>query len=77
MTNRYKLIFLIPVFTAVFITLQAQVVDSVSFTLYTRQNFYSGEEKADFFLEIPASLRYINLIRRGLSAESLERNSRQ
>ena len=61
MTNRYKLIFLIPVFTAVFITLQAQVVDSVSFTLYTRQNFYSGEEKADFFLEIPASLRYINL----------------
>ncbi len=61
MTIRNRLIFLIPIFAAMVFSLDAQVVDSTSFGLYPRQNFYSGEKTADFFLEIPVNMRYRNL----------------
>ena len=42
--------------------IRGQTVDSTSFSIYTRQSFYSIEENAEMLLKVPAYLRNVNLI---------------
>ena len=44
-----------------YLNVSGQTIDSVSFSIYPRQTFYSNEVKAELLLEVPVNLVYSNL----------------
>ncbi len=62
MNKRVPAIFLLIIILGIFpITLFCQSVDSSSFSIYSRQSFYSFEKTGEFLLHVPPNLSHNNL----------------